>query len=140
MLAGAKVYGLRELRAELKKLDNAADLQDELKDANFKAADFVVEHAKRKAGTVSRQAAAAAESLRASRAAARAQVLIGSAAVPFALGAEFGSHVYKQFPTWRGNSIGAGYFLWPTIRERMDEVVEYYGEELDKITRKAFPD
>lgn len=140
MEGGAKVYGLRELRAELKKLDNATNLQDELKEANYKAADFIVQHAKATAGGVSRQAAAAAESLRASRTASRAQVLIGSAAVPFALGAEFGSQRYKQFPAWRGNSIGAGYFLWPTIRERMDEVVEYYGDELDKITRKAFPD
>lgn len=34
-------------------------------------------------------------------------------------GAEFGGGVRsntRQFPDWRGNSTGAGYFLWPTVR------------------------
>lgn len=28
----------------------------------------------------------------------------------------------RQFPAWRGNDGGAGYFFWPTIRQEMAEV------------------
>lgn len=47
---------------------------------------------------------------------------------------------WNQFKEWRGNKPGAGYFLFPTIRDSAAEIVEIYGDELDRITRKAFPD
>lgn len=47
---------------------------------------------------------------------------------------------WNQFKPWRGNSIGAGYFLFPSIRAKMPEIIDTYGDAIDDITRKAFPD
>lgn len=47
---------------------------------------------------------------------------------------------WRQFKEWRGNKAGAGYFLFPTIRSHADEIVEMYGDAIDKISAKAFPD
>lgn len=47
---------------------------------------------------------------------------------------------WNQFLEWRGNKTGAGYALFPTVRERIDEIVDLYGDELDKIAEAAFPD
>jgi hypothetical protein len=56
-------------------------------------------------------------------------------------GAEFGSGRYPQFHPWRGSSTGAGYFLWPTIREESDDITERYADALmdavDKSARRA---
>lgn len=41
--------------------------------------------------------------------------------LPFAMGAEFGSILYGQFPEWRGNKDDAGYFFYPAIRNFRDE-------------------
>jgi hypothetical protein len=139
MQDGVKVAGLAQLRKELKRLDDKG-LSDELKDANYDVASHVVTLAKARATGVSKQAARAAESLRASRTAARAQVLLGSGRIRFAFGAEFGSSRFKQFPAWRGNGTDAGYFLYPTIRDEIPEIVETYGDAIERITAKAFPD
>lgn len=47
---------------------------------------------------------------------------------------------WNQFQKWRGNKTGAGYFLFPTIRERYEEIGEIYMDELDRITKQVFPD
>lgn len=47
---------------------------------------------------------------------------------------------WNQFQNWRGNKTGAGYFLFPTIRDKFDEIGEIYMDELDNITRQIFPD
>jgi len=39
----------------------------------------------------------------------------------WAMGAEFGSILYGQFPEWRGNKEHAGYFFWPAVRDFRDE-------------------
>lgn len=55
-------------------------------------------------------------------------------------GAEFGARVHRQFQPWRGSGQGAGYFLWPTVRDESDETIERYGEALlsavDKSARR----
>lgn len=46
-------------------------------------------------------------------------------------GAEFGGgrrRTTRQFAPWRGNGEGAGYFLFPTVRDMEDEVLERYGD------------
>jgi hypothetical protein len=149
---GAKVVGLDELRRELKRLDDAG-LIGELKDVNYEVASSVIGPMKSKAAGIGAMEARAAATLSASKAAARAQVNFGGAKAPFAGGAEFGagrdsirsrasgSYVgYRQFNPWRGNGGDAGYFMYPTIRDRMDDIVERYGDGIEKITRKAFPD
>ena len=136
---GVKVVGLDDFRRELKKLEE--DLTPELKTVNFQLAVQVQTWAQTKAAAVSPQAAKAArEALKASKTAARAQVILGSNKTPWALGAEFGAARWKQFPAWRGNSKGAGYFLWPSIREHREEIMDLYMAALDKLAAKAFPD
>ena len=144
------VEGLDEFRKALKKLDGD-QATEALKDANFRVAELVTREAQGRASTRMEQAAAA--SLRPSRQAARAQVTGGGASVPFFGGAEFGAgrnqlrntrrgvmRGWNQFKPWRGNGSGAGYFLYPAIRDATDNVVEIYGTEIDKIMREAFPD
>jgi hypothetical protein len=47
---------------------------------------------------------------------------------------------WNQFLEWRGNREGAGYALFPTMRKNMQEIVDFYGDELDKVMKAAFPD
>ncbi len=149
--ATISVKGLDEFRRELKKLDDAG-LTDQLKDVNRKVADLVVDRAQGKAST--RQERKAAASLRASRQAARAQVVGGNARVPWFTGAEFGAGQnaprigpsgrrflgFNQFGSWTGNGRSAGNFLYPAIREATDEIVDMYGDAIEKIAARAFPD
>jgi hypothetical protein len=48
-------------------------------------------------------------------------------------GAEYGGQrrpTTQQFQPWRGSSRGAGYFLWPAIRARSDDIDERYSQAL----------
>ena len=136
---GIKVEGLNEFRRELKKLEE--NLTPELKQINYELATQVTSWAQTKAAAVSPQASKAAkEGLKASKTAARAQVILGNNKTPYALGAEFGALQWKQFQRWRGNDTGAGYFLWPSIRDHREEITKIYGDALDKLARRAFPD
>lgn len=47
---------------------------------------------------------------------------------------------WNQFRPWRGNGEDAGYWLWPAIRAHTDDIVDTYGDAIEKITSKAFPD
>lgn len=47
---------------------------------------------------------------------------------------------WNQFQPWRGNKAGAGYFLFPTIRRNMNEIIELYGDEMERLLSDAFPD
>jgi hypothetical protein len=47
---------------------------------------------------------------------------------------------WNQFREWRGNKAGAGYFLFPAIRENENNIVEMYGEGIERVARTAFPD
>lgn len=146
-----KVAGLGELRKELKRLDEPSIL-NELKDANYEVAELVRKEAVTRASSKMEQRAA--ESLKSARQAARAQLSGGGAKVPYFGGAEFGAmrnqprtgpsgrvfQGYNQFQPWRGNDSGAGYFLYPAIRDLTEPIVNIYGDWLEKITKKAFPD
>lgn len=147
-----RVEGLDELRRELRRLDDAG-LSDRLKDANYRAGEIVVRRARQRAAALGRMQQKAADTLRPARQAARAVVTLGRASVPFALGAEFGAGRgirtpgrnrgrvgLNQFLAWRGNSTGAGYFLWPAVRDSNDEIMATYGDEIERITSDAFPD
>jgi len=131
-----RVQGLADLRRELK----ALNLTEDLKDANNRVAQLVADEAEKKARALGRMEAKAAESLKANRAQSKATVSIGGARYPFALGAEFGSFRFKQFRSWTGSNEGSGYWLWPAIRETRERVIEMYGDEIEKLTAKAFPD
>jgi hypothetical protein len=161
--ATVAVKGLAELRRELRRLDTEAgpDGSALLKEANWQVARFVTERAQARAGTVGRQQARAAESLRASKTVNRAQVSGGSAKMPFFFGAEFGAKQnilrserraagwagpgrylgFRQFKQWRKPGGGnTGYFLFPTLRAETQNIIDFYADELDKVAAKAFPE
>jgi hypothetical protein len=52
-------------------------------------------------------------------------------------GAEFGSDRFRQFSPWRGNKDGAGYFLWPTVRDEGDFISDTYEDALLRAVDKA---
>jgi hypothetical protein len=69
-------------------------------------------------------------------------VSVGSG-VPWALGHEFGSLQgpgRRQFPPWRGNKGGAGYFLWPTIRAARASIQAKALAAIDRAMHPAFPE
>jgi hypothetical protein len=150
--ASIHVEGLSEFRRELRRLDDRT-LTSELKDANFAVAQRVVGWAHYRAAGQGRMAVKAAATLRASKSQARAAVSFGGAKAPFAAGSEFGAirniprrsrrgevRGWNQFKEWRGNGRDAGYWLFPAIRANETQIVEEYGDAIEKITAKAFPD
>lgn len=158
------VVGLSDFRKQLKKVvqDGGPDGQRLLKDANWKVAQHVVEKAQATAATVGRMQVRAAGNLRASRTAATAQIVgVSNDKVPFFFGAEFGAkqnilrkprkasgwagpgryYGFRQFLPWKKPGNGnTGYFLFPAMRAESQNIVEMYGDELDKISRVIFPE
>lgn len=144
------VEGLAQFSRALARI-GADGLRNEVKQANFDVADKLTVEAKELALSGGRQAAAAARSLRATKTQNYAAVRLGSARVPYALGAEFGTlkktrrGVYKRgFKRWRGNqwggwSGGPGYFLHPAIRDKGPELINEYMQAIDRISQEAFP-
>ena len=157
------VVGLADFNRQLKKvIQDGGETGDALlKEANWRVAQYVVEKSQARAETVGRMQARAAQAMKASRTASRAQI-IGTASekVPFFFGAEFGAKQniirksrkaagwagpgryrgFRQFLPWRGNKGEVGYFLFPTMRAESQNIVEMYGKELDNVMRAAFPE
>jgi hypothetical protein len=153
--AATGVKGLAELRRELRKLDEAESPQwsRALRDANIEVAQLVVDKAKPRMAALSAMGVKAASTLRASRSEVAARLMLGSHAVPYAQGVEFGADRnvprqlrnrtivgWRQFQPWRGSGRGAGYALYPTIRDNEPKIVDTYGDMIDQIMRDAFPD
>jgi hypothetical protein len=156
------VRGLRELRAQLKDLEG--DFPKRLRLAAKKAAEVVAARGRTDAGTGTPQQQLLAPTIRAAATQMAAKVVVGNNRYPFALAAFLGGR-YKtgwysderyaesygaQFPPWVGNQWDPGesweghvpgepYILGGTIRHVKDEVLEVYLDELDEITRDAFP-
>jgi hypothetical protein len=145
--AGVTVKGLKEFRREVKKLDNAKDINALLKDAHYRVAQSVIGPAQARAAGLGAMESRAAGTLRAARTVGAAKVHYGG--VPWAFGAEFGANRNVPRGTKRGPMLGwnqfnphrgrAGYFLYPTIKALGPRTVELYADELDRITRAAFP-
>ena len=104
--------------------------------------------------------------LRASASASDVRILLGGAKAPFAMGAEFGGGAglntslrsrealskagrrrirarkkrgtsTSQFPPHLGRT---GYFLYPTLRDKIDEAMKRYEQVIDDLTKRAFPE
>lgn len=129
-----RVDGLRDLNRALKAL--GPEFQAELKAANIDVAELVADDARAAAYSQGGVAAKTAPSLKATRTSGSAGVGLGGSAYPFAGGAEFGSIKHKQFKPWRGNDSGAGYFLYPSIRDNSERIVSEYMGALNEILRK----
>ena len=133
-----RVKGLREFQREIRRI--SPELAKELRVVNKTVAQTVVDGAVGRAQALGGVQAKAGGSLKARAQAQAAQVVLGGPKYPYAMGAEFGSIRYRQFPSWRGSSASAGYFLYPTIRENSAKIIESYGEAIDRIAAKAFPE
>lgn len=133
-----EVRGLNEFSRALKDLNG--DWPKQLRQAAKDAANIVASDAKRRALAVGGAIRKAAPSIKGGGTQRGAYVKLGGARYPYALGGEFGSIRYKQFKPWRGNGRDAGYALYPAIRANNDEIVEQFGDALEDISRRAFPD
>lgn len=153
--ASSNVQGLSDLRRELKKLDDAdsAEWRKALGKLNFEVASFVVGKAKPRMSALPGPGHQSAASLVASKSAVSARVALGGARAPFAEGVEFGAGQnverqtarrvlkgWNQFQPWRGNDANAGYALFPTIRNSTEEIVDKYGDAMERLLAAAFPD
>lgn len=132
-----KVEGLAELQRELRRI--GPESARELRLANKAAAEIVAGEARSRALVVGGVAAKSAPSIRPLGQGRAAAVKLGGARYPFALGAEFGSIQYRQFAPWTGSNSGSGYFLYPAIRAKQDDVVDVYDDMLRALTKRAFP-
>ena len=133
-----EVEGLKKLRARLKKFDEVETLAA-IKAANVEAGQLLVDVAKPQmisAGPVSRKIA---KTLKSTNLVGSAKVNLGSSNLPFAWGVEFGAKQFPQFKPWRGNGEGAGYFLFPALRENSQEIIDIYTRKLDEALRLTFP-
>lgn len=132
-----RVEGLREFLSELRRVD--AEFPKQIRQANKDVAEAVA--VKTRASFSSRAGVApkVAPSVKSYAQQRSAQIQIGGSRFPFAMGSEFGSVRYRQFPAWRGSDSGAGYSLYPTIRENREEIERTYLQAVDQVTRRAFP-
>jgi hypothetical protein len=134
------ITGLRPLQAALKELPGK--WPRELRIASKDAATIIGEGTKAAfaAGPGSSVLAAASVKVLAGQRDASIRIGGNDRGGRVALGNEFGSIRFKQFPAWRGVGADAGYALYPTIRAKRAEVVEAYGAALDRLLHDAFPD
>lgn len=133
-----RIEGLKDFVRELREVDKA--FPKELRLAGKDIAEGVAGKTRASFAGGSGSAPKAAPSVKAGATQTGAYVRIGGDAYPTALGNEFGSVRYKQFPAWRGSDAGAGYHLYPTIRASGDEIEKRYMEAIDRVAAKAFPD
>lgn len=143
-----KVEGLRELSRELKALDPALpkQLQQALKRV---AGEIVVPGARALAASRSnpKWGSRAVNTIRALATQQRAQVAVGSQAVPWAAGDNFGSahtrvtngrHSTNQFPMTKGYR-GGDYALYETIEQRQPQILDKVADELDDLLTATWP-
>lgn len=147
------VSGLRELQAELKKVD--VKLPRELTKAHRDAAQMILDPAEREmASQPIPRADQAAAGLRV-RAAQRSIAIALLASNPIVRAGEFGTNVHtvfgrrvlaasmkrRVFRPWLGSGDEAGYALYPTIRRVVPtpQFQDAYLEALDRVYAAAFP-
>lgn len=146
-----EIQGLKSFQAELRSLSK--DLPKELRPIHLKAANLVAPKAAASFASRRGVSSAVAASVKAMAQQRVAIVRIGgSGKAASALGAEFGGGKYRkgnpspaggytsQFEPWRGNGARAGYSLFPALRSSTDEIVDLYGDALEDLARRAFPD
>lgn len=133
-----RVEGLAELNKALKAL--GPDAQKELKDASRSVAGFVASDARRGAYALGGVAAHVAPSIGAVGGVSGAGVAFGGSRYPMAGGAEFGSIRYKQFKPWRGSDSGAGYFVYPSIRQNSERIVDEFVDAVQHVINRRFPE
>lgn len=128
-----RIEGLNELIARLKALETGAEVGIRL--ANKAAATEVASGATGRAASIGGVAAHVAPGIKASAGVKSGSVTLGTD--PAAAGAEFGGGARpttQQFKPWLGHT---GYFLYPTIRDKSEQINATYRTALDEVIKKA---
>lgn len=131
-----EVKGINQLLRVLNKLPK--DLQNDVRDASQGIADNLAAGAKQAASTPQQRLAALTLKARRDRVpvvTASGTARTGVTARDVFFGAEFGGGrrlTTRQFPPWRGSGSTAGYFLYPTARQRGKRYFEMWAEAIDK--------
>ena len=153
-----EIHGLRELRRELKRAGE--QFPKEMREANKAAAELVVPEARRRAPKGPHEGKPAVQPITASIRAGGTQrvgyVVIGGARSPHAPVYEFGGTIPRrgqssaliaqQQRAHRGferaglavTRVQARPYLYPAIAAVTDEIIEAYGQAIDRLTRRAF--
>lgn len=127
-----QIIGLKELRRDLRSWDRKAPRL--VTAAHRKIAKEVKAAAQSKASSLGSVAAKSAPAIGHVATMTGAGVKLDGVKHPYALGAEFGALQYPQFKPWTGNSLDAGYFLYPTIRAKQSMIRETYSKTvLDEL-------
>lgn len=128
-----EVVGLRDFQRELRRVN--AEFPKELRQANKDAAELVAASTRRSfasRGGVAPKVAASVKALAQQRS---ATVKIGGARYPYAMGSNFGSVKFKQFPP----PVKPDHSLYRTIAAQQERVVDAYAAAVDRLMRRAFP-
>jgi hypothetical protein len=132
-----KVQGLKELRAELKTLEDPKALEDELKDVHYRIAVKIETGASPRLKRIKGGMGAAAENtLSARKSVTGAQIELGGADVPWAQGVEFGAknnlrRIVKNTRKYRGITLANG--RKKNIREGGRATIVRDEEDLDDV-------
>lgn len=136
-----EVHGLADFQRELRKAD--ATLKAELASLNQRVAQRIVDDVQ----PTSPQQAKVSKGIKAAKQFKAAVVSTANTrANPFAVGAFFGARRYKQFQPWIGNqwdpgdSVAASYGVPHSIAKHLEDIVDMYGDGIEEIAAKAFPD
>lgn len=150
MIQRIEIRGLKELRRELKRMDRAWGKA--LREVHVKVAELVAGRAR----SASPGSVSGAVKGRGTQRKAIIQVgLRPPRAIAVFMGARrrFGWYSNpryrgsrgRQFEPWVGNQWDPGdnggtpYFIGPAINQSVEDVIELYGDEIEKLAARAFP-
>lgn len=136
-MAGVEVRGLDQFRKELRALDKS--FGREMGKANKEAADVVAQASRAKASAKGGVTAKASPSIVASAAQRVAKVAIGGPRYPYGPGSVTGSKKYPQFGPWQGPDYEDWHAIGPAVRDTEDKFIDVYGDVLEKLASRAFP-
>ncbi len=147
---GVHVEGLDEILSDLR--GASKDTPKRVTKVNRKVAKTVATRARSKAGSLGGVHAKVTKAIGWSSSPTVGRVDLKSSVHPAVFGAEFGGGKYgagnpkstggqrpgytSQFPPWRGSGSGAGYMVYPTIRDSMDHIKAEYLSEIDKLLKE----
>ena len=154
-----RIEGLKDLQRELRQIDR--QLPRELRIVHKGVAEIIAAAARYRAAGLGGVHAKAAPAIKAGAEQRSGFIrLRPTKAVPFIYGAEFGAKHDKprtvktpsggttvrlgwnNLPEYRGNQhVGSspGYMVYPTIRDKGEQMVSVYEQRLDSLLKKAFP-
>lgn len=150
--AAVQVRGLREFQAELSKLPGK--LPNELRKANAEIARWLRPKVRGAASGMGGPQAHFAGAIGSSGTRTSAKLTVRPDANAAFAGAKKHTGWYAaaryaasppQHPPWIGADWEAGgpggpYAINPTVRDNVDEIVDTYGDAIDRLARRAFPD